>query len=40
MLLLMIRKPVLAKKVIFDLDSTVLTLYGKQEFATIGYNPA
>ena len=40
MLLLMIRKPALPKKVIFDLDSTVLTLYGKQEFAAIGYNPA
>ena len=26
-------------KVIFDLDSTVLTLYGKQEMARIGYNP-
>jgi hypothetical protein len=25
--------------VIFDLDSTVLTLYGKQELARIGYNP-
>jgi len=27
------------KKVIFDLDSTVLTLYGRQELARIGYNP-
>jgi hypothetical protein len=25
---------------IFDLDSTVLVLYGKQEGARIGYNPA
>lgn len=26
-------------RVIFDVDSTVLVLYGKQEKATIGYNP-
>ncbi|MBI3812999.1 MAG: transposase [Nitrospinae bacterium] len=26
-------------RVIFDLDSTVLVLYGKQEMARIGYNP-
>ena len=26
--------------IIFDLDSTVLTLYGKQELARIGYNPS
>jgi hypothetical protein len=24
---------------IFDLDSTVLTLYGRQELAAVGYNP-
>ncbi|GFP43980.1 hypothetical protein HKBW3C_03109, partial [Candidatus Hakubella thermalkaliphila] len=29
----------LPKKVIFDLDSTVLVLYGRQEFARVGYNP-
>jgi hypothetical protein len=39
MLLLMNQKPSSPKKVIFDLDSTVLTLYGKQEHAAIGYNP-
>ncbi len=39
MLWLMIRKPGLPKKVIFDLDSTVLTLYGNQELAAIDYNP-
>jgi len=38
-LLIMIQKPTLPIKVIFDLDSTVLVLYGKQEFAKIGYNP-
>lgn len=36
LLLEMFQKP---KKVIFDLDSTVLTVYGKQENALIGYNP-
>src|SRR5512137_1963050 len=35
----MILKPSAPTKVIFDLDSTVLTLYGKQEMARIGYNP-
>ncbi len=35
----MILKPALPRKVIFDLDSTVLPLYGKQEMAHIGYNP-
>jgi len=35
----MIVKPKPPTKVIFDLDSTVLTLYGKQEMAHIGYNP-
>lgn len=39
MLELMSRKPALPKKVIFDLDSTVLTLDGKQELAAIGQNP-
>jgi hypothetical protein len=36
LLLEMFQKP---RKVIFDLDSTVLTVYGKQENALIGYNP-
>jgi len=40
MLLMMIQKPSAPRKIIFDLDSTVLPLYGKQEFAAIGYNPA
>jgi hypothetical protein len=40
MLLNMIQKASSPRKVIFDLDSTVLTLYGKQKFAAIGYNPA
>jgi hypothetical protein len=35
----MILKPKPPAKVIFDLDSTVLILYGKQEMARIGYNP-
>jgi hypothetical protein len=35
----MILKPSPPTKVIFDLDSTVLILYGKQEMARIGYNP-
>lgn len=39
LLLLMIQKPKILKRVIFDLDSTVLTLYGRQELAGIGYNP-
>ena len=38
-LLLMILKPKPPTRVIFDLDSTVLVLYGKQEMARIGYNP-
>ncbi len=38
-LLSMILKPKSPIKVIFDLDSTVLSLYGKQEMARIGYNP-
>jgi len=39
LLLSMIPKPSPPTKVIFDLDSTVLILYGKQEMARIGYNP-
>src|SRR4030065_304726 len=39
LLLSMILKPKPPAKVIFDLDSTVLPLYGKQEMARIGYNP-
>jgi len=39
LLLVMIVKPNPPPRVIFDLDSTVLTLYGKQEMAHIGYNP-
>ena len=38
-LLSMILKPKPPTRVIFDLDSTVLILYGKQEMARIGYNP-
>jgi len=38
-LLSMILKPNPPTRVIFDLDSTVLVLYGKQEMARIGYNP-
>jgi hypothetical protein len=39
LLLSMILKPQPPTRVIFDLDSTVLILYGKQEMARIGYNP-
>jgi hypothetical protein len=39
LLLSMIVRPNPPPRVIFDLDSTVLTLYGKQEMARIGYNP-
>lgn len=39
LLKLMLEKPRPAKKIILDMDSTVLILYGKQELATIGYNP-
>jgi hypothetical protein len=38
-LLIMIQKPKLPIRVIFDLDSTVLVLYGRQENAKVGYNP-
>lgn len=34
-----IQKPTLRKHLIFDLDSTVLTVYGKLQGAKIGYNP-
>jgi hypothetical protein len=36
----MILRPAAPTKVIFDLDSTVLTVYGKQELTLGGYNPA
>lgn len=39
LLLQMVRLSAPATSFIFDLDSTVLTLYGKQEEARIGYNP-
>ena len=39
LLLSMILRPKPPVRVIFDLDSTVLILYGKQEMARIGYNP-
>ena len=39
LLLCMILKPKPPTRVIFDLDSTVLILYGKQEMARVGYNP-
>ena len=39
MLLKMSRTPKEPTSIIFDLDSTVLTLYGKQELARVGYNP-
>ena len=39
LLLSMILRPTPPMRVIFDLDSTVLILYGKQEMARIGYNP-
>lgn len=35
----MMLKPSLPTRIIFDMDSTVLVLYGKQEMANIGYNP-
>lgn len=40
LLAVMILKPAAPTKVIFDLDSTVLTVYGKQELARVGYNPS
>jgi len=35
----MITKPHLPSRLIFDLDSTVLVVYGKQQGAEVGYNP-
>ncbi len=35
----MMLKPSSPRRIIFDMDSTVLVLYGKQEMANIGYNP-
>jgi len=35
----MAQQPRLPVQLVFDLDSTVLTLYGKQEMARRGYNP-
>ncbi len=35
----MMLKPSPPARIIFDMDSTVLVLYGKQEMAHIGYNP-
>jgi hypothetical protein len=35
----MTARPHPPSRLIFDVDSTVLVLYGKQEHATIGYNP-
>lgn len=37
--LMMMMKPTPTIRIIFDMDSTVLVLYGKQEMANIGYNP-
>jgi hypothetical protein len=39
LLLQMWQRPQPRRRVVFDLDSTVLTLYGHQEQARIGYNP-
>ena len=39
LLKMMLQKPHPAPKMILDMDSTVLTLYGKQELALVGYNP-
>lgn len=39
LLSIMMLKPAPPKRIIFDMDSTVLVLYGKQEMANIGYNP-
>lgn len=36
----MMRKPTRPARWIFDLDSTVLVLYGHQQGAAVGYNPA
>ena len=39
MLMQLWQRPKPLRRVIFDMDSTVLTLYGHQEQALIGYNP-
>lgn len=39
LLSVMILKPTPPRRVVLDLDSTVLTLYGNQEMARVGYNP-
>ena len=39
LLLSMIVRPKAPIRVVFDLDSTVLILYGRQEMARVGYNP-
>jgi hypothetical protein len=39
LLSMMMLKPSHPMRIVFDLDSTVLVLYGKQEMAHIGYNP-
>ncbi len=39
LLSMMLLKPTHPTRIVFDLDSTVLVLYGKQEMAHIGYNP-
>jgi len=36
----MMARPRTPARLIFDLDSTVLVLYGKQEGARVGYNPS
>lgn len=38
-LMMMLELPHPPKKIILDMDSTVLVLYGKQELARVGYNP-
>jgi hypothetical protein len=35
----MLSRPERLSRLVFDIDSTVLVLYGKQELARIGYNP-
>lgn len=39
LLAVMAMQPTPPRRVVFDLDSTVLQLYGRQEMARIGYNP-
>lgn len=38
-LMMMLDLPHPPKKIILDMDSTILVLYGKQELARVGYNP-